>query len=229
MSAIIEAIQAFLLAVFKLPEIVVALIAMVPIVEVRLAIPIAVGYGLNYFAAWSLSFIGSSLAAVILLPILIPFIKWLAKTRLFRKVGGAILAKFESKAAGIENSNADKPGENMPNRGKKESSGAFKKMLGTFIFVAIPLPLTGVWTGCAVASIIGLKFWQGLVSVVGGNLVASLIILLLSVFFEPYIDLVIAVIGVIAIVVVIVLLVKIFLFKPTEKNESNVTSVPKDE
>lgn len=228
MSALIESIQAFLLAVFKLPEIVVTLIAMVPIVEVRLAIPIAVGYGLNYFAAWSLSFLGSSLAAVILLPILIPFIKWLANTRLFRKVGGAILAKFENKAAGIA-SNDDKFDEGTPSIDKKMRNGAFKKMLGTFIFVAIPLPLTGVWTGCAVASIIGLKYWQGLLSVIGGNLVASLIILLLCAFFEPYIDLIIAIIGAIAIVVVIFLLVKIFLFKPNGKSESNGTSTPKDE
>ena len=49
-------------------------------------------------------------------------------------------------------------------------------MLGVFVFIAIPLPMTGVWTGTAIAVFLGLKFRQVILPVLGGNLVAGLII-----------------------------------------------------
>ena len=213
---LIDIILQFLEKVFVFPEIVVVLIAILPIVEARLAIPIALEYGFSYFKAWGLSFIGSSLFAPILLLFLIPFIKWLAKTKLFKKVGSALYDKFAQKAEGVIK-------EETADGDKKKMSADMKKFIGVLLFVAIPLPLTGVWTGCAVASILGLKYWKSLVAVISGNLIASGIITLLCLFFEPYIDYIITVLGIIAIVVVIILIVKIILHKPktseTEKTE----------
>ncbi len=213
----IDIILAFLEKVFFFPEIVVLLIAILPIVEARLAIPIALEYGFSYFKAWSLSFIGSSLFAPILLLFLIPFIKWLAKTKFFKKVGSALYDKFAQKAEGVIKEENDD---------KKKMSADTKKFIGVLLFVAIPLPLTGVWTGCAVASILGLKYWKSLVAVISGNLIASGIITLLCLFFEPYIDYIITALGIIAIVVVILLIVKIILHKPktseTEKTEEKI-------
>ena len=48
--------------------------------------------------------------------------------------------------------------ENAEEQSKRFSKSYWKKMLAVFIFVAIPLPLTGVWTGTCVAVIIGLKY-----------------------------------------------------------------------
>jgi uncharacterized membrane protein len=212
---LIDIILQFLEKVFVFPELVVVLIAILPIVEARLAIPIALEYGFSYFKAWGLSFVGSSLFAPILLLFLIPFIKWLAKTKLFKKVGSALYDKFAQKADGVIKEETA--------TGMKKMSADMKKFIGVLLFVAIPLPLTGVWTGCAVASILGLKYWKSLVAVISGNLIASSIITLLCLFFEPYIDYIITALGIIAIVVVILLIVKIILHKPknneTEKTE----------
>jgi hypothetical protein len=94
-------------------------------------------------------------------------------------------------------------------------------MLALFLFVAVPLPFTGVWTGCAVGSVIGLKYRNALISVIGGNLVASLIMTLLCAFFPAYvIDWIVAVIGIIALIAVIVLIVKILTFKPKNTTEN---------
>ena len=94
-------------------------------------------------------------------------------------------------------------------------------MLGVFVFVAIPLPLTGVWTGSAVASIVKLPYGKAVASVIGGNLVASLIILLLCRFFNAYINYIILALAIIAIVVVIALIVKVIIHKPkTEASEA---------
>ena len=50
------------------------------------------------------------------------------------------------------------------------------KMLAVFIFVAIPLPLTGVWAGTAIAVFLNLKFHQAILPVCLGNFVAGLLI-----------------------------------------------------
>lgn len=205
MQEIADIIFEALLKAFKYKEIVVALISVLPIVEARLAVPIALRYGIHPALGWLLSFAGSSAIVPLLLLVLIPFIKWLAGTKIFRKIGETLYEKFEKKSESVD----------------KETASDFKKMLGVFLFVAIPLPLTGVWTGSAVASIIGLKLPKASVAVIAGNLVASGIITLLCVFLEKYIDWIILALTVIALVVVIILIVKIALHKP--KRESDVT------
>ena len=198
MDQIAETIFEALLKVFVFPELVVVIIAIIPIVEARLAIPIGIRYGIHPVFSWLLAFAGSSVIVPVLLLVLIPFIKWLSKTKIFRKVGETIYEKFEKKSEGVGS----------------ENTSDFKKMLGVFLFVAVPLPLTGVWTGSAVASIVGLKLPKATLAIVLGNLVASGIITLLSFFLSAYIDWIILALTVIAVIVVAVLIVKIILHKP---------------
>ena len=47
--------------------------------------------------------------------------------------------------------------------------------LGLFLFVAIPLPGTGAWTGCLAATLLDLKFWPSVLSVLCGVMTAGLI------------------------------------------------------
>lgn len=205
MDYIISQIQQFLLSIFAYEEIVIILIAILPIVEARLAVPMAVGYGMSWWQAWLYSFLGSTIIAPILLLVLIPIIRWLAKTKLFHKIGEALYSKFENKSKQID-----------------EKASDWKKFWGLFIFVAIPLPLTGVWTGCAVGSILKMKYPHALGAVALGNFVASGIITLLTVLFPAHVDLIITIIGIIALVVVIALIIKIITYKPKkEKQETN--------
>lgn len=44
------------------------------------------------------------------------------------------------------------------------------------IFVAIPLPMTGAWTGCALAFLLGFRFWSAFVAIAAGVLVAGVIV-----------------------------------------------------
>ena len=206
---IIQTVLDFLNRVFVYPEIVTTLIAILPIVEARLAIPIGLGLGMGYIKSWAFAFIGSSLIVPLLLLVLIPFVKWLAKTKLFHKLGEVVYEKFESKSKSV--GEADEDGEAPPEVRRKRD---LKKMLGVFVFVAIPLPLTGVWTGSAVASIVKLPYGKAVASVIAGNLVASLIILLLCRFFNAYINYIILALALIAIVVVLVLIVKVIVHKP---------------
>ena len=47
-----------------------------------------------------------------------------------------------------------------------------------YLFVAIPLPGTGAWTGCLAATLLDLKFWPSVAAVLGGVMTAGLIMLL---------------------------------------------------
>ncbi len=207
MDEIISIIQNFLSDVFIYPQIVIVLIAILPIVEARLAIPMAFGYGLAWYECWLLGFIGSILIAPLLLLVLIPFIKWLSKTKLFKKIGEALYSKFENKSKQID-----------------EKASNAKKFWGLVFFVGIPLPLTGAWTGCAVASILKMKYHHALGAVVLGNFIASSIMTLLCALLpENIINYVITAIGIIALVVVVILIIKIATYKkkPDQTLENN--------
>lgn len=65
-----------------------------------------------------------------------------------------------------------------------EGNKTFKKCLALATFVAIPLPLTGVYTGSIIAGLTDLKFWQSFLAISIGELVSCLIIFLLCVVFE---------------------------------------------
>ena len=130
---------------------------------------------------------------------LIPFVKWLAKTRLFKKVGSALYDKFEKKSESVEKNGSD-----------------LKKMLGVFTFVAVPLPLTGVWTGSAVASILKIGFVKSLIGVIAGNAVACGIITLITYLFKDYVTWITLAFFIIAVLVVLFLIIKLIIYKPSD-------------
>lgn len=172
------------------PRIIVIVIAILPIAEARLAIPIALKCGLSPLEALLYGFIGSSLCVPLLLVGLIPLIKFLSSTKLFKKIGESLLNRFSKKAEGIS------------------GNSALRRMIGTTLFVAVPLPLTGVWTGSAVASILGIGFIRAFASVLIGNLIASTLVLIITLTFAEYINIIMAAFAFIALIAAITLLIR---------------------
>lgn len=156
------------------------LIAMIPIIELRGAIPFATNPGfwgnltMNNWTAFGWSLLGSSAIVPLIALMSIPMINWLKRTKLFGKLAQAIENRIKNKASNIDGAEQ---------KDKRFSKSYWKKMLGVFIFVAIPLPMTGVWTGTCVALFIGLDFVSTCLSVISGNIVAGLIITLILEFF----------------------------------------------
>jgi uncharacterized membrane protein YfcA len=98
------------------------------------------------------------------------------------------------------------------------------KQLGVFIFVAIPLPLTGVWTGTAIAVFLNLKFKNVILPVVIGNLVAGLIISLLAVICIEFwtiqsLDYILYGLFALAIVLLVITILKVVKQKPKKGEE----------
>ncbi len=174
-----ESIAQFFYDVFKSEYLSVFLISIIPMIEVRGAIPIGVSMGMNIW----ISYVFSVLSALVICPILIFFLKpilnALKKTRFFKKIALAFEEMFGDKAKKINDKtlNVD---ENSDRARKKRLKNTLYKMLGVFMFVAIPLPMTGVWTGTAVAVFVGLKWYQSLAAIVVGNFCAGAIITLLT-------------------------------------------------
>lgn len=181
---------------FGNPYVATFLIAMLPIVELRGAIPFGLLYvaehsaiSMNWFGAFAMGFLGSGIVAPLILLLLIPLLNWLKKTRLFRRPANWIESKFQKKsdklkAKAIEKAklkmgdiSADMTDEERATvEANIDKKILWSKVIGVFTFVAIPLPFTGVWTGSAVAAFLKLDFKHSLLAVLLGNLVAAIII-----------------------------------------------------
>lgn len=136
----------------------IVLLAVAPGVEARVAMPTAVLVGLDPYIAFSLSFVASSAPTIPL----IYGLTWLEKT-IIPKIG------FISKIYKIILERA---------RRKAHRISQYRIVyLGLALYVAIPFPLTGVWTGSLIAYILDLDKKKSIISIVLGNLVACIIIL----------------------------------------------------
>lgn len=134
------------------------LISMLPLIELKGSIPIGLMMGISSLKTYLISFLGSSFPAIPILLWIMPIFDWMKSKGRFEK--------YVSWAT----SRADK---------KKDQIVKYQ-YLGLFLFVAIPLPGTGVWMGSLIASLLGMDKLKALVTIVGANSIAGLIIYLLS-------------------------------------------------
>ena len=148
------------------------LMSFIPLIELKGGIIFARGAGLNFLESFSLSYLGSTIAFIPVFFLLVPILNLLKKIKWFKAFADKVENYFKDKADGAL--------EKAKKSGKKARTETFYKMLGTFIFVAIPLPMTGVWTGTAVAVFLGLKFKDAILPVIIGNFIAGAIISVLA-------------------------------------------------
>lgn len=146
---------------------IVFLISMVPLVELRGAIPYAIGFieagtGLNLFLCYIIAIIGNMLP--------VPFIFFFARKVLEWGANKKVIGKFFTFCL----EKGHKGGEKLK---KKAGKGLFWALL---IFVGIPLPGTGAWTGTLAASILDMDFKQSVIAVVLGVVLAGIIMGVLS-------------------------------------------------
>lgn len=131
------------------------LVSMVPIIELRGAIPIGVGYGLDYWVVVLVSIIGNILPT----PFIILFIK-----KIF-----ALMRRWSKKLDGIVTK--------LERRAESKSDVVQKYAFwGLFVLVAIPLPGTGAWTGALVAAMLDMRLKRALPAITLGVLGAAAIV-----------------------------------------------------
>ncbi len=135
------------------------LVSMVPVIELRGGIPFGVAAGLPVWAAYLAAVIGN------LLPV--PFIVvYIRRVFVFMRQHMPRLNRLVDK---------------MEEKAHLKSASVLKyQYLGLAIFVAIPLPGTGAWTGALVAAFLDMRLKRAFPSIAGGVLSAGLIISILS-------------------------------------------------
>lgn len=134
----------------------VLVIGAIPISELRGAIPVAMGiYGMGPVEAYFLSVIGNLIPVVPLLLFLEPVSGYLRRYRIFDIFFTWLFS-----------------------RTRMNHSESFEKygLLALTIFVAVPLPVTGAWTGCAAAFVFGIRFKHSFPAIAAGVMIAGIIV-----------------------------------------------------
>lgn len=145
------------------PLIYVFVVAMVPIIELRGAIPLGLALGLDFWSVFLISLLGSMFPAPFLILFFEKILTWFQEKGWLSSIFNWVDHHF---------------------RAKSEKIGRWQ-FLGIIIFTAIPLPGTGVWTASAIASLIKMPFRKALPAVLIGDLIAGFIVLGLSWALTP--------------------------------------------
>ena len=133
------------------------LISMVPLVELRGAIPFAEGFGLPFLPSYIVCIIGNMLPVPIICLFARKVLEWGADKPLTGKFFTFCLEKGEKGGKKLQ---------------EKAGRGLFLALL---LFVGIPLPGTGAWTGTLAASILDMDFKSSVTAVMLGVLLAGVI------------------------------------------------------
>jgi uncharacterized membrane protein len=139
-------------------ELTVLITAALPIIELRGAIPVGISLGLSPLHATGLSFLGSMIPVPFILFSIRPIFNKLKKTPMFSKVIHKLCHSSQGKS------------------GQIQKYGIW----GLILFVAIPLPGTGIWSGSLAAALLDMRFKWAFPAILVGNLIAAGLILGLS-------------------------------------------------
>ncbi len=212
MQGIIQNITQSFASALNSNELVVFFISMLPIVEVRGGIPIGLNLGLTPAESFGYAILSGMVVVPIILFLLKKVIYWMCKSKIFGKFGKALDGYFYDKAKKVEE------GKIVQNR-----KNAILKYLALYVFVAAPLPLTGFWTGSAVAVFLNLNPFISFFVIVLGNLTAGGLILAMSLLLGDNAIIITIIFLIFVPIVFAVLFYKLYKKRKQEKAEENAT------
>ena len=139
-------------------EAIVVVLGALPISELRGAIPAAIAFGFSPLKAYLLSYFGNIIPVIPILILFEPISNKLRHIPVFEKFFNWLFARTRKRASLVEKF----------------------EFLGLILFVAIPLPVTGAWTGCVAATLFKVRFRYALTAILIGVAIAGIIVLSLS-------------------------------------------------
>ncbi|MDZ4182321.1 MAG: small multi-drug export protein [Candidatus Cloacimonadaceae bacterium] len=141
------------------PTWIVLIISMLPLIELRGSIPVAILlFNMHWSEAVLLSVVGNMIPIPFILLLMDRFFALISKNRHGARFSQWIFKRTRRKGKVIETYEA----------------------LGLTIFVGIPLPGTGAWTGSFAANIFGIRFWRAMLYIFVGVLLAATVVTMLS-------------------------------------------------
>ncbi len=140
------------------PDLIVGVLSALPVSELRGGIPAGVALGVPLWRVWLVAVVANIISVI---PVLLGF-EWAAEVFANKPLLGGMVTWL------IRRARSKQP--------LVERHGIWALTL----FVAIPLPVTGAWTGALVASVFGMPFWRALACIALGVLIASAIVTVLT-------------------------------------------------
>ena len=135
------------------------IVSVIPFIELRAAIPFGIlVLGMPWYEAFLISFISNCLPIPFVILLARPVFAWLKKTKMF----SGFAHRFEEKMM------------------KKSEKVTKYKLIGLFLFVAVPLPGTGAYSGSVIAALLNMRLKKSFVSIAAGVFVAGIIVTILS-------------------------------------------------
>lgn len=139
-------------------EILVFIISLMPILELRGGLIAAALLDLNPITSYVISIIGNILPVPFILWFINSILNWMRNSKHFSKIAKWLDGKVEKHKSQIEKFG----------------------FWGLVLFVGIPLPGTGAWTGCLIASVLNMDRKKSFIAAILGILMASIIMMILS-------------------------------------------------
>lgn len=145
------------------PELIIFIISMVPILELRGGLIAAAVLGVPIVPAIVICLIGNMIPIPFILLLITPIFDWLKRTKLLRPLVEKLERKAMSKSDKIQK----------------------YEFVGLMLFVGVPLPGTGAWTGALIASLLDIREKKAFVAICLGLLMATVIMCVIS-YLIPY-------------------------------------------
>lgn len=134
------------------------LLSALPVFELRGGIPIgSIGFNIPWYICYILAVIGNLLPIPFILLFISKFIEWSKKTKHLSWLGKWLEKKANKNTAKIQK----------------------WEFIGLILFIAIPLPITGAWTGALVAGFTGMNKKKSFLAISIGVLIAGIIVTLI--------------------------------------------------
>ena len=135
------------------------LISMVPVFDLRGAIPVGIASGLEPWLVCALAIAGNLLPVPFILLFIRHIFAWMRRFDRLRPIVEALEKKASGKSAKVRQ----------------------YELLGLFLFVAIPLPGTGAWTGSLIAALMEMRLKRALPTIALGVMAAGIAVTLVAV------------------------------------------------
>lgn len=134
-------------------EVALFIVSMIPLIELRGSIILGAALNMNWLSVFLISVIGNLIPIPFIILLVRPVFAWLKKTRLL----SGLVTRFEAKLL------------------QKADKVTRYESIGLAIFVGIPLPGTGAWTGAGIAALLGMRLKPALLSITVGVIAAGVI------------------------------------------------------
>lgn len=154
MDQLIDRLFEFLSVAGK--EVALFIVSMVPLIELRGSIPLGAALGMPWYTVLVISLIGNLIPVPFIIWFGRPLFKWLKQTKLL----SGITHKVETRLM------------------KKADKVTKYELIGLCLFVAVPLPGTGAWSGAAIAALLGMRMLPSFISIALGVVIAGVIMTL---------------------------------------------------